>query len=57
MLNERYVANLKELLDDFNGIINNNDMPSNTRYAFYNAYISLDENFEEIKRNNPDYIK
>ena len=57
MLNERYITNFKELLDNFSGIIDNNDIKTETRYAFYDAYCNLDKNFEEIKRNNPDYIK
>lgn len=57
MLNERYVSDLKEVLDKFSGIIDNNDISTETRYAFYDAYCNLDENFAEIKRNNDDYIK
>lgn len=57
MLNERYISNLKDILDNFSGIIDNNDIKTETRYAFYDAYCNLDNNFEEIKRNNPDYIK
>lgn len=57
MLNERYVSDLKDALDKFSGIIDNNDISTETRYAFYDAYCNLDENFAEIKRNNDDYIK
>lgn len=57
MLNERYISNLKDSLDNFSGIIDNNDIKTENRYAFYNAYCNLDDAFEEIKRNNPDYIK
>lgn len=57
MLNERYIADLKDSLDNFSGIIDNNTLSTETRYAFYDAYVNLDENFAEIKRNNPDYIK
>ncbi len=57
MLNERYVSDLKDSLDKFSGIIDNNDIKTETRYAFYDAYSNLDENFAEIKRNNEDYIK
>ena len=48
---------MKEQLDNFSGIIDNNNMKSDERYKFYEAYNNLDETFEEIKRNNPDYIK
>lgn len=57
MLNERYIKNLKEILDKFNGIIDNNSIKTDTRFAFYDAFMNLDENFAEIKRNNQDYIK
>lgn len=57
MLNERYTTGLKDALDSFSGIIDNNDVSSDVRYSFYDAYQSLDDNFEEIKRNNPEYIK
>lgn len=57
MLNERYTTGLKDALDNFSGIIDNNDVSSDVRYSFYDAYQSLDDNFEEIKRNNPEYIK
>lgn len=57
MLEERYITDLKESLDNFNGIIDNNDISSEVRYAFYDAYNNLDDNFAEIKRNNKDYIK
>lgn len=57
MLNERYISELKDTLDNFSGIIDNNEISTETRYAFYDAYNTLDENFSELKRNNPDYIK
>lgn len=57
LLNERYTSNFKEQLDNFTGIIDNNDMNSDKRFKFYAAYNNLDETFAEIKRNNPDYIK
>lgn len=57
MLNERYVSNFKDALDNFSGIIDNNDIKTEQRFAFYDAYCNLDKSYEEIKRNNPDYIK
>lgn len=57
LLNERYSKNLKEQLDNFSGIIDNNNMKSDERYKYYEIYNNLDETFKEIKRNNPDYIK
>lgn len=57
ILNERYTSNFLEQLDNFSGIIDNNNMKSDERFKFYDAYNNLDEVFEEIKRNNPDYIK
>lgn len=57
MLNERYISNFKDALDNFSGIIDNNDIKTEQRYAFYDAYCNLDKSYEEIKRNNPDYIK
>lgn len=56
MLEERYLSELKDTLDNFNGIIDNNDIKTETRFAFYEAFNNLDENFYEIKRNNPEYI-
>ncbi len=57
MLNERYISELKDTLDNFSGIIDNNEISTEKRYAFYDAYTNLDENFSELKRNDPDYIK
>ena len=57
ILNERYTSNFLEQLDNFSGIIDNNDMKSDERFKFYDAYNNLDDTFTEIKRNNPDYIK
>ena len=57
VLNERYTSNSLEQLDNFSGIIDNNDMKSDERFKFYDAYNNLDDTFAEIKRNNPDYIK
>ena len=57
ILNERYTSNFLEQLDNFSGIIDNNDMKSEERFKFYDAYNNLDDTFAEIKRNNPDYIK
>ena len=57
MMQERYISELKDVLDNFSGIVNNNDISTETRYAFYNAYVKIDDSFAEIKKNNPDYIK
>jgi len=57
MIEERYVSELKEALDSFSGIIDNNDIDDKKRFAYYDAYNNLDEAFAEIKRNNKDYIK
>ena len=57
MLEERYLSELKDTLDNFNGIIDNNDIKTEVRFAFYEAFNNLDETFSEIKRNNPEYIK
>ena len=57
ILNERYTSNFIEQLDNFSGIIDNNDIKTDERFKFYDAYNNLDEVFNEIKRNNPDYIK
>lgn len=56
MIEERYLSELKETIDNFNGIIDNNEIKTETRFAFYEAYNNLDETFYEIKRNNPEYI-
>ena len=57
MLQERYISEVKELLDNFSGIIDNNDISTETRFAFYDAYCNIDDNFAELKRNDPDYIR
>ncbi|MGN1371500.1 MAG: hypothetical protein ACI4XM_04430 [Candidatus Coprovivens sp.] len=57
MLSERYISEYKDSLDNFSGIIDNNNIDSEKRFAFYDAYCNIDKTFEEIKRNNPDYIK
>ena len=57
MIEERYVSLLKDALDSFSGIIDNNDIESERRFSFYDAYINIDKNFAELKRNNKNYIK
>ncbi len=57
MLTERYISEVKELLDNFSGIIDNNDISTETRFAFYDAYCNIDDNFAELKRNDPNYIR
>lgn len=57
MIEERFITELKDSLDNFSGIIDNNDIPADDRYKFYDAYQNIDESFAEIKRNNKDYIK
>ncbi len=57
LLNERYTSNFAEQLDNFSGIIDNNDINPDERFKYYDAYNNLDDTFTEIKRNNPDYIK
>lgn len=57
MIEERYIAELKDSLDNFSGIIDNNEISTETRYSFYEAWSNLDEAFAEIKRNNKEYIK
>lgn len=57
MIEERYVSDFKERLDNFTGIIENKEMATERRYDFYEAYIDFDKQFGEIKRNNPDYIR
>ena len=57
MIEERYVSLLKEALDSFSGIIDNNDIESERRFSFYDAYMNIDKNFAELKRNNKDYIR
>ena len=57
MLEERYISDLKIALDEFNGIINTDEIDTDVKYAFYDAYIHIDDAFEEIKRNDEDYVK
>lgn len=57
MIEERYISELKDAIDNFSGIIDNDDMKTELKAEYYNAYFELDEVFSEIKRNNPEYIK
>lgn len=57
MLEERYISELKDALDNFSGIIDNNQINTEKRYTFYKTYTHLDESFAEMKRNNEEYIK
>ena len=57
MIQERYISDIKDILDNFSGIVNNNDISTETRYAFYDAYVNIDNSFAEIKKNDPNYIK
>lgn len=56
MIEDRYISNLKETLDDFSGIINCDKMDNDLKYSFYDTYIHLDNTFEEIKRNDINYV-
>lgn len=56
MIEDRYISNLKETLDDFSGIINCDEMDTDLKYSFYDTYIHLDNTFEEIKRNDINYV-
>ena len=42
MIEERYVSLLKDALDSFSGIIDNNDIESERRFSFYDAYMNID---------------
>lgn len=57
MIEERYVSDFKDMQDKFSGIIDNENIDSDLRYRFYDAYCNLDDNFAELKKNDPDYIK
>ena len=57
MIEERFFSELKDSLDNYSGIIDNNDIKTEVRFAFYEAYNNLDDSFADIKRNNPEYIK
>lgn len=57
MIEERYITELKNSIDKFEGIIDNNEMSSEVRYRYYDAYNNLDDNFAELKRNDKEYIK
>ena len=56
MIEDRYISNLKETLDDFSGIINCDEMDTDLKYSFYDTYIHLDNTFEEIKRIDINYV-
>jgi len=57
MFQERFISDIKETLDNFTGIINNNDISTEDRFTYYEAYTNIDKNFAEIKKNDPEYIK
>ncbi len=56
-IEERYLNNKAEELDNFDGIIIDKDMYKETKFLYYKTYIHIDETFAEIKRNNVDYVK
>ena len=56
LIEERYLGDKMEELDNFDGIINV-DMDKETKFLYYKTYIHLDETFGEIKRNNVEYVK
>ncbi len=57
MMEERYALMLKDRIDLFTGVINNDKIERDLRYKFYDSYNKLDDDFEEIKRNSTDYIR
>lgn len=56
MIEDRYISDLKETIDNFSGIINCDEMDTDLKYTFYDTYIHLDNTFEEIKRNDINYV-
>ncbi len=54
---ERYVKNLRDELDSFDGIITNKDMDGNLRIMYLDAFQKLDSVMYEIKYKDPHYIK
>jgi hypothetical protein len=57
MIKERYEEDLKESLDNFNGVIDNEELNPSLRFSYYEAYTNIDKSFAEIKRNDKYYIK
>ena len=57
MMDERYLTMLKDEIDSFTGLINNDTIDSDLRYKFYDAYYKLDDEFASIKRNSTEYIR
>lgn len=56
MIEDRYISDLKETIDNFSGIINCDEMDTDLKYTFYDTYIHLDNTFEDIKRNDINYV-
>ena len=56
MIEDRYISDLKETIDNFSGIINCDEMDTDLKYTFYDTYNHLDNTFEEIKRNDINYV-
>ena len=57
MIDERYLTMLKDEIDLFTGLINDDKIDRDLRYSFYDAYYKLDDEFASIKRNSADYIR
>lgn len=57
MIEERYITGIKDALDSFTGIIENDEMKTELKFSFYDAYVHLDETFADIKKNDIDYLK
>ncbi len=54
---ERYVRNLRDELDSFDGIITNKDMDGNLRVMYLDTFQKLDDVMYDIKMKDPNYKK
>src|SRR5574344_2028683 len=55
-INERYVEEKLDFLDQFDGYLNNIEVNNELKKKYYNAFVNLDDTFLKIKRRDKEYI-
>ncbi len=56
LINERYIEEKWQVLDEFNGILRNQSIDEITKKNYLDSYQRMDDDFLNIKRRDNDYL-
>ncbi|MCI7797757.1 MAG: hypothetical protein MR520_04200, partial [Mollicutes bacterium] len=56
LINERYIEEKWQVLDEFNGILRNPSIDEITKKNYLDSYQRMDDDFLNIKRRDNDYL-